>query len=96
MASLDKVLRNLESIENEGDIERTINYVRKVNGPLLAYKDYKELKESLSSFNDSNNAIVANQLRQNFHSSPAATQRDFNLLTTQIVDIKENYEDDFI
>lgn len=96
MNSLDNVIENLENIESSGDIDEAINYAKKINAPLLTFGEYKELKNEIYESTYQNIGLITSYLSRDSHLANMRRRRDLSKLTNDILQIQEDYEDDFI
>lgn len=96
MSSLDNILDNLNTIESHVDIEKAVEYSEKINGPLMSYKDYKILKEELVDAHYNNNSLFLQNLGADSYLLRENRRIELSNLTEKVLNIKEEYEDDFI
>lgn len=96
MTSLNNILENLSNINNEGNIDMAIKYVKEINEPLLNFEDYKKLKEELEVDNYENNMLLISQFRHSAYNHTRAKAAQFEKITKDMIQIQEYYVDDFI
>lgn len=95
MSSLNSVINIVEGMQADGDIDMAIEYCELLNEPMLSLGQYKQLKQYLDEYYTLNNRRVSSDIELG-NSRPYFSRQDYQLITEQLSNVQEEYEDDFI